>query len=1036
MTTLFRYKEGIVQITNHSTHVCRAVATRLLLILGLVAAWTFNLSAAPAPPPVPAPALDIPRLIEAERLRLEAERIAARKPAEPKLIGPPFMADKIEENRKLLPGWVSIAQTAEKEGRLQDAIDMYKMAFDKMQQDEVMPFMPAVEIKPLAEGLMRIQLQKATAALQDHDYNRALIAIAELQAWMPEAESTNPFLARAADMNRQVEIAQSDYKRRSPSRDALTRLGEIRGNRSEIERLLRDGMILYDAKDYDTANTYFERVSYLDPLNDRAEQYLKRIHNVRGLITDKRREQQFRERVHEVGKAWINDNRRHNLPIPNPHYRGPKGLNIQPAGGGGGGAGGGGMGGMIPKFKSKVQSNLGAAKVHQKLATILVPEIKALNGLTLVEVTTLLDQAVRDADPLKQGVNFRINTTIPWNLRQPRVQVGLGVPLAAAQRPRVNANGLPILPDVQSQGSASGPPAPGAAPKNPIPAKPAPVAPAPALVSSSETIDPERITISGLTTPMRDLTVGALLDAISDSFNVPIKHEVTSFGVTFSYRGPETEELFTRKFEVNGNAFMHGLGLPHTRSYRDGIKPRGVELTPVKPHQFNSATASMGRNGQMPVFQPQNDGIYNKQSGGLQFGIAPGGGGGGAPGGGAGGGAGAGGGNTLLNNTAASQAIESLLRNQYGLNVQVFFNDRRGIMLVRGPLSDLELVEQILDVFNASPPQVKLEAKFAEIEYDDNNALGFDWFLGNFRALGDKIITAPGTAPTYIGEPSRNNPSGFFPFPGTLQVDQFVPSTDSISPRSTDGHITSNFKQHGNPMMTFTGILTDPQFRMVLSAMDQKEGVDVLSAPHIITVSGRPATLNVQDTRYIVTGVTPAFTPGSFGGGGAGAMMPNVTTGQFGPDFQAVPYVSSDMYTIEMQVQPTFTEFLGYEDTTFEATAFAGGNTVTQPIALPRFRTRTLNVDCVVWDGYTLALGGLIAETVLTNKDKVPFLGDIPFLGGLFRGESTQRKKKNMAIYVTTTIIDPAGNPVNTEETLPFMRQPDGEVPNFRGLQP
>ncbi len=345
-------------------------------------------------------------------------------------------------------------------------------------------------------------------------------------------------------------------------------------------------------------------------------------------------------------------------------------------------------------------------------------------------------------------------------------------------------------------------------------------------------------------------------------------------------------------------------------------------------------------------------------------------------------------------------------------------------------------MEQILDVFNASPPQVKLEAKFAEIEYDDNNALGFDWFLGNFRALGDKIITAPGTAPTYIGEPSRNNPSGFFPFPGTLQVDQFVPSPDSISPRSTDGHVTSNFKQHGNPMMTFTGILTDPQFRMVLSAMDQKEGVDVLSAPHIITVSGRPATLNVQDTRYIVTGVTPAFTPGSFGGGGAGAMMPNVTTGQFGPDFQAVPYVSSDMYTIEMQVQPTFTEFLGYEDTTFEATAFAGGNTVTQPIALPRFRTRTLNVDCVVWDGYTLALGGLIAETVLTNKDKVPFLGDVPFIGGLFRGESTQRKKKNMAIYITSTIIDPAGNPVNTEETLPFMRQPDGEVPNFRGLQP
>ncbi len=89
-----------------------------------------------------------------------------------------------------------------------------------------------------------------------------------------------------------------------------------------------------------------------------------------------------------------------------------------------------------------------------------------------------------------------------------------------------------------------------------------------------------------------------------------------------------------------------------------------------------------------------------------------------------------------------------------------------------------------------------------------------------------------------------------------------------------------------------------------------------------------------------------------------------------------------------------------------------------------------------MWDGYTLGLGGLIAETVLSNKDKLPFLGDAPFIGGLFRGESTQRKKKNMHIFITSTIIDPAGNPVNTEETLPFMRQPADEVPNFRGIQP
>ena len=1034
-------KEGILRFMFSRLCLCRAVPVRFF-VLFLLMGKVFDMVSAPAQPPIlPKPSLNIPNIIEEERRRLEAARAAANKPPRPEAIGPPlprpepigpdFLVEAIEENRTLLRSWVAAAQTAEKEGRLKDAVAMYRFGFSKMHQDEVMEFMPAAEVRPLAEGLSRIQLQKARDAMQARDYDEAVIAITELEAWMPEVESTEVFMAQAADLKRQVEKARSTIKQGSPSRDTITRLSEIRGNKREIDRLLRDGMILYDAKDYETAYPYFERVIYLDPLNDRAEHYLKRIHRMRILVTDKRREQLFREKVNEVNQMWIDDNRRHNLPVPNPYYRGPKGLNIDTL------PTGGGAGGIMPKFQSSVQPNLGAAKIHQKLSTIRVPEIKPLNGLTLLEVVNLLDQAVRDADPERQGVNFRINTTIPWNLRQPQFQ-------ADGPRPRVNDNGLPVLPDIKSDDSVSR-----ETDSAEASVKRAPKTMVHVTEASKEVVDPEGIIIRGLTTPLRELTVGELLEAISDSFSVPIKHEVSGFGVTFSYRGPEVEEQFTRTFKVNPHTFLQGLGVPTANL--DGFKAPGIVLTPVKPQDFGHPTpGSVGMNPmmngnvqmprvQMPNVQSTNGGIYQKQVNGnddrVYYGIAPPGG-GGAPGcGGAPGGGAPGGGQGLLQATAASQAIENLLRNTYQLNVRVFFNDRRGIMLVRGPLSDLDMVEQILDVFNASPPQVKMEAKYAEIEYDTNQALGFDWFLGNSRLLGDKVIAAPGTAPTYIGEPSRNNPSGFFPYPGTLQVDQFVPSPNSIRPRSTDGHITSNMKQHGNPMLTLTGILTDPQFRMVLSAMDQNEGVQVLSSPSIITVSGRPAQLNVQDQRYLVTGVTPAFTPGMMGGG-AGAMMPNISSSNFGPQFSAVPYVSSDMYTINMTVQPTFTEFLGYEDTTFEATAFAGGNVVTQPIALPKMRTRTMNVECVVWDGYTVGLGGLIAESVLHTKDKVPFLGDAPFIGGLFRGESTARKNKNMHIFITSTIIDPAGNPVNVEETLPFYRQPEGEVPNFRGLQP
>ena len=67
-----------------------------------------------------------------------------------------------------------------------------------------------------------------------------------------------------------------------------------------------------------------------------------------------------------------------------------------------------------------------------------------------------------------------------------------------------------------------------------------------------------------------------------------------------------------------------------------------------------------------------------------------------------------------------------------------------------------------------------------------------------------------------------------------------------------------------------------------------------------------------------------------------------------------------------------------------------------------------------------MVLGGLMSETVSKTKDKVPVLGDIPFLGRLFRSESSTTQKKNLIIFVTPRIIDPAGNPVHTMDNLPY----------------
>jgi type II secretory pathway component GspD/PulD (secretin) len=98
------------------------------------------------------------------------------------------------------------------------------------------------------------------------------------------------------------------------------------------------------------------------------------------------------------------------------------------------------------------------------------------------------------------------------------------------------------------------------------------------------------------------------------------------------------------------------------------------------------------------------------------------------------------------------------------------------------------------------------------------------------------------------------------------------------------------------------------------------------------------------------------------------------------------------------------------------------GIPLTGQLPLPVFRVRQVTTTAIVWDGQTIALGGLISESVTKVRDKVPVLGDLPFLGRLFRSESDETRKKNLMVFVTPTIIDPAGNRKHTDDELPFTQ--------------
>jgi type II secretory pathway component GspD/PulD (secretin) len=141
-----------------------------------------------------------------------------------------------------------------------------------------------------------------------------------------------------------------------------------------------------------------------------------------------------------------------------------------------------------------------------------------------------------------------------------------------------------------------------------------------------------------------------------------------------------------------------------------------------------------------------------------------------------------------------------------------------------------------------------------------------------------------------------------------------------------------------------------------------------------------------------------------------------------GPVLDVVPDVLSDGYTINLTLIPSDTEFAGYQDAPSIPQVTGNLNVVQLPIVLPAFTVKQVVTTVNIWDNQTIVIGGLISTSTASTKDKVPVLGDLPLVGNLFQSSSKTTTKQNLMIFVTATIVDPAGNRVHSDDELPFAQ--------------
>lgn len=341
--------------------------------------------------------------------------------------------------------------------------------------------------------------------------------------------------------------------------------------------------------------------------------------------------------------------------------------------------------------------------------------------------------------------------------------------------------------------------------------------------------------------------------------------------------------------------------------------------------------------------------------------------------------------------------------------------------------------------------QVVIEAKFVEVSDGLLEELGFQWNFTDglqFEILGedelivdddigsgsnegviDRVVVggAPDFNLTTNYVPSSLVEYGLFsaglrggpanpqlPFGKTIDLGDggVVASGPWAALRMADGFSntpsTGSFRiQKNNPI------------DIMVSALGQNSGANVLSAPRIVTRSGEEALLRVGELHYF---------PEVYEGNASQGTFINISYEDFeetllGIEMVVIPKIEGDQITL--QINPSIRELAGWQ--TYQ---LAPANSIyntrqltrSEPYIheavqaqLPIFKLRQIETEVTMNNGSTIAMGGLISERVLSYNDKVPFLGDLPFAGRLFRNEGERNIKRNLLIFVTATIVEPNG---------------------------
>ena len=313
-------------------------------------------------------------------------------------------------------------------------------------------------------------------------------------------------------------------------------------------------------------------------------------------------------------------------------------------------------------------------------------------------------------------------------------------------------------------------------------------------------------------------------------------------------------------------------------------------------------------------------------------------------------------------------------------NIKITAIEESNALMIRATSAEYDSIERAIQRLDIVPLQVVIEAKILQVDLTDNLQFGVKWAFENSR-LGEDTF---GFRTRVRGFGSANEGR-----------DSWVSYAGAIGDSGA---------------LTWTFVNTAAE--AMLSALQTDGRTEILSAPSLVVLNNKEASINVGQQLPVVSSF--------IGGGGLDPNNPGTGNPAFNQSYVQFRDVGV-ILSVTPRVNPGGLVFLEIKQ---EKSSPGSGPVVGGNISVNK---QTIETEIAVQSGETVLLGGLIDDSEQRNKDGVPGLSKIPIIGRLFGSTSLNKKRTELLVLITPTVIE---NSQQARDVTEAYRE------NFKGLRP